>query len=113
MIYYLEMKSQLKRIIKNLGLLEETKYSNCNSKSSSSIKDIKDGLAYQRILSSVHGALIKKNEAFTFTMNTDGVTISEEENLTIWPVYLAINEIDVQSRFCLENMVIVGKRNTF
>jgi hypothetical protein len=41
-------------------------------------------------------------------MNTDGISICTKSKLTIWPFYLAINEIIKEDRFIIQNMVLAG-----
>ena len=105
MFYYLDTECQIKRISKNVRLLEN----NDHQHDKASLCDISDGLLYQKILKSNIGELIKRNEAFTLTINTDGISFSENSTLSMWPVYTVINEIKPSERFCIDNVVIVGK----
>ena len=104
MFYHLKMGSQIRQIVSNLNLLKKkTHYSTPGE-----YKDIMDGLLYKKVLESDIGDSIKKREAFTFTINTDGISFSESSNLSLWPVYLVINEVDPAIRFCIENNIIAG-----
>jgi hypothetical protein len=51
------------------------------------MRDITDGSLYKKILKSNIGRLIKQKEAFTLTLNTDGISLSENSTLSRWPVY--------------------------
>jgi hypothetical protein len=44
-------------------------------------------------------------------LNTDGISFSESSNLSIWPIFLVINEIEPEKKTsnCFENIVIAGK----
>lgn len=68
------------------------------------ISDIKDGSLYKAFLSNFKD-LANVN---SFMLNTDGISICDKSNLSIWPVYLAINEIDIGDRFCIDNIIIAG-----
>jgi hypothetical protein len=72
------------------------------------IEDLFDGAIYKELYDSEFGYLFHKNEAFTFSINTDGISICDQSNVTIWPVFLAINEIPLEKRFCLDNIIIAG-----
>lgn len=72
------------------------------------ITDVTDGEIYRRLLQSPDGERLESNEAFTFLINTDGVSVCTKSDLSIWPIFLSINEIEIKLRFCLENMVVAG-----
>ncbi len=46
---------------------------------------------------------------YTFCLNTDGISLCSKSNLTIWPVYLTINEIDRKCRFSPDLVLLAGK----
>jgi hypothetical protein len=50
----------------------------------------------------------KKYIHFTFSLFTDGVSPFKSSNVSLWPIYLTINELHYSDRFKLEN-VILGK----
>ena len=105
MFYYLNTVSQIKRIASNINLLENNLNLNTDDEI---LKDITGGLLYKNLLESEIGESLKKSEAFTFTINTDGISLSENSTLSMWPVYLVINEIKPEERFCFENVIIAG-----
>ena len=43
-----------------------------------------------------------------FTLYTDGISIFDKSNLTIWPIYMAFNNIPYTFRYSLGNIAIVG-----
>ena len=77
------------------------------------IEDVINGSIYKELFSSEFGYLFFKNEAFTFSINTDGISICEQSNITIWPIFLVINEIPLERRFCLDNIIIAGINDLF
>ena len=74
------------------------------------MRDITDGSLYKKILKSDIGRLIKQKEAFMLTLNTDGISLSGNSTLSIWPVYAVLNEINLNERFCIDNVIVVGKK---
>jgi hypothetical protein len=74
------------------------------------LRDITDGSLYKKILKSDIGRLIKQKEAFMLTLNTDGISLSGNSTLSIWPVYAVLNEINLNERFCIDNVIVVGKK---
>ncbi|CAF1577303.1 unnamed protein product [Adineta ricciae] len=67
------------------------------------LQDIVDGEFYQRLLIAERG-----NNFLTLTMNVDGVSPNRSSSLSIWPVFLVINEIEKGKRFALENLIVGG-----
>ena len=45
-------------------------------------------------------------QAFTFKINTDGVSICEKSKFDTWPVFLIINEIKPEYRYCIDNVIV-------
>jgi hypothetical protein len=64
------------------------------------IEDIYDGQIYKELYASDNGYLFERNEAFSFSINTDGVSVCDLSNITIRPIFLVINEIPLEKRFC-------------
>ncbi|CAF1090034.1 unnamed protein product [Brachionus calyciflorus] len=50
----------------------------------------------------------EKGKFFTFTLNTDGISPFKSSKTSIWPVYLVINEINLNDRFKFSNMILAG-----
>lgn len=65
--------------------------------------DIIDGEYYQRLFLAEQG-----NKFITLTMNVDGVSPNRGSTLSIWPLFLVINEIEKAKRFALENLIVGG-----
>ena len=70
--------------------------------------DFLDGQLYKNILASEDGPLFYNKEAFTFLINTDGISHYASSNLQIWPIYLAINELPLEKRYSVENVILAG-----
>ncbi len=61
---------------------------------SEDLTDIKDGTIYKNLLESEDGESFKNNEAFSFLLNADGISVCTKSKLTIW--------------FLIENMILAG-----
>ena len=102
MYYHPKIEKQIIEIFKSIKI---PKYELDNSED---LADIKDGTIYKNLLESEDGESFKNNEAFSFLLNTDGISVCTKSKLTIWPFFLAINEIPKEERFLIENMILAG-----
>ena len=78
----------------------------CINQETDDLKDITDGAIYQKFLLKRKDK--RPSDIFTFLLNTDGIKICNKSDLSIWPIYLVINEIPIQYRFCVNNVIIAG-----
>ena len=104
MYYNYDIQNQLQRIMKNQSVFIE----NIETLNYDHLSDLHDGEIYKKFLKTTDGNLIKMKQAFTFTINTDGVSICEKSKLDIWPVFLTINEIKPEYRYCIDNVIVAG-----
>ena len=104
--YNMSITEQLTYILKNnMYLLDEPKNS---SNDESLILDVSDGELYKNLIDNEKIKVVFRSRIFTFLMNTDGLSVSDKSNITIWPVYFALNEIPINKRFCLSNIIVGG-----
>lgn len=101
MYFHLSINQQLQRIFKDLNLND-----NRMPTSKTCFKDISDGRIYKKVIREEQKYC---ENVFTFSISTDGVSLCEKSSLGIWPIYLVLNEIPLNQRFCLENVVVAGK----
>lgn len=52
--------------------------------------------------------LLNDPNSVSFAMNTDGVAIFKSSNVSMWPVYLLVNELPIRERKAKENMLIMA-----
>ncbi len=106
MHYYFDIESQIKRIInKNIiNFDRQAATAEC-----STISDIVDGSIYREFLQSAQGKCVLRGNGFTLSINTDGADPSDKSTISLWPVFLVINEIPLEKRYCIENIIIAGK----
>ena len=100
----MNLESQIRRISKNVGFLNKPFVIS----SDNVLRDIVDGGLYKKLLNSKIGEKIINKESFTLTLNTDGISLSVNSTLSMWPVFACINEIAPQERFCVDNVIILG-----
>lgn len=71
------------------------------------LTDVYDGEIYKRFYSE-NAQEIKTGNVLSYTLNTDGLALCEKSKLTLTPVILAINELPIEERFVIENVIIAG-----
>ncbi|VDI18924.1 Hypothetical predicted protein [Mytilus galloprovincialis] len=69
-------------------------------------RDIYDGSIYRSFYNN-SGPLSSPNN-ISFTMNTDGAPVFKSSKMSLWPIYLMINELPYKMRIKNENMIIAG-----
>ncbi|CAF0766894.1 unnamed protein product [Brachionus calyciflorus] len=103
--YWFNLEEQIKRLFKKKILPTFMLKTNL----SSNIEDIYDGNIYKEYRKNLvynNNQLIEKN--YSFILNTDGIELSQKSTISIWPVYLAINELPIQNRYFIDNILIAG-----
>lgn len=96
----------MKRILGNLSF--NIFHQICACQEENILYDICDGALYKTLLESEDGDAFKRKEAMTFLLNTDGASLCKSSKLTLWPVYLVINELPINIRFSPENVILAG-----
>ena len=79
MYYFLDIEQQINRIFRVVDYEELRKKE--NSSSQNELNDISDGAYYKSLLEREDGELLKKKEAMTFLLNTDGASICKKSAL--------------------------------
>lgn len=69
------------------------------------VSDFYDGILYQDLMK--NGFLNDPNN-LSFSINTDGVSIFKSSKVSMWPVYLIINELPIKERKLKENTLFYG-----
>ena len=75
----------------------------CKEGREDSIEDIYDGEEYRK-----HSDFFKSLANISLICNTDGVSIFNSSNVSIWPIWLAINELPPILRFSRQNVLLAG-----
>ncbi|XP_077258856.1 uncharacterized protein LOC143895532 isoform X2 [Temnothorax americanus] len=70
-----------------------------------SFRDIYDGSLYQQY---VQNGFLSNPNNISFTWYTDGIPVFKSSHVSMWPVYLTINELPYKLRMKRENTLLVG-----
>ena len=99
----MSIETAIKRIFKN-----KLKFIN-KDRNEHYLRDACDGELYQTLVKCEELVrFVSNNTLFTLLINTDGVSLCTKSDISVWPIYIAILEIDLKQRFCLENVIIAG-----
>ena len=69
-------------------------------------EDIYDGELYTNLFG--NNGPLSKPENISFGLNTDGAPVFKSSNVSIWPLMMTINELDLKQRMKSENMLLAG-----
>ncbi len=86
MYYTFDIEQQIQSIMKKC----KATFFDKSPKTTNDLCDITDGDLYKSVLASVDGPLFKKIRAFSFSMNTDGASLSKISKMSM-PIYYACN----------------------
>lgn len=103
------IKHQIKKFLEKDGTIDLLKERfNRKKKKPTGIEDIYDGQIYKN-LSSNGGPLSNVYPYnISLTWNTDGIPIFKSSKVSLWPLYLTINELPIKQRVKTENMILYG-----
>lgn len=104
-IFKLDIDSQLKAILAKFSSNELIVDKSINN---DILNGIHDGRLFERISKNNQIDGFCDNNTLTFTINTDGISLYNKSNITIWPVYLVLNELPVGKRFLIDNVILAG-----
>ena len=103
----LSIADQLKAFFNRKGFYNDLMYRFNRTKfNKANIEDIYDGVNYQKHF--INKGFLSKKQNISFIWNTDGIPIFKSSKFTIWPLYLAINELPPQKRWCSNNIILAG-----
>lgn len=99
--YFMQLKlvSQLQALWKNkefCDMVRTHRFQHYSNNKAESLSDIYDGVLYKRLFQT-DGVLSSPNN-LSFSLNTDGAPLFKSSNISIWPVYLLINELPIVQR---------------
>lgn len=108
-MYFLEMPvdSQLRNLFSQKGFYEKLNH-RFQRKFDMEHKycDVYDGDLYKSYYEK-EGPL-SKQENVSFTFNTDGAPVFKSSKISVWPLFLVINELPYKLRMLKENMLMAG-----
>lgn len=81
------------------------RFQHIQNNQSNFLKDVYDGQLYRDLFE--NGVLKDKNN-LSFSMNTDGVPLFKSSKVSMWPVYMLINELPIAKRKHRQNSLLYG-----
>ena len=103
----LSISDQLKALFSRKGFYNDLLHRfSRKKKSKDNIEDIYDGLNYQQHMKD--GEFLSKKENISFIWNTDGIPVFKSSKYSMWPIYLAINELPLKKRWHANNIILAG-----
>ena len=105
--FFIELSiiDQLKALFNRQGFY--TDLAHCfNRHQTDNIEDIYDGAKYKRYMKKEKFLANRNN--ISLIWNTDGIPVFKSSKYSIWPLYLAVNELPINKRWCSNNVVLAG-----
>lgn len=108
MNYFLEVPiiNQIQNLFSQEGFHSKLQERFHYFKSTGVYRDIYDGSIYRSYFNN-SGPLSSPNN-ISFTMNTDGAPVFKSSKMSLWPIYLMINELPYKLRIKNENMILAS-----
>ena len=99
--------NQLVLFFKRPGFYENLQYRFKHQKKySDHIEDIYDGCIYKKHFE--NDGFLSNTDNISFLWNTDGIPLLKSSKISIWPIFLVINELESKHRYKSENMLFAG-----
>lgn len=70
------------------------------------IEDIYDGAKYKKYMKK--GKFLADRNNVSLIWNTDGIPVFKSSKYSIWPLYLAVNELPINKQWCSNNVILAG-----
>lgn len=100
------IEQQLQTMFQRHGFYSDLQHRFHRNNHSTSDEDTYDGLLYRSHMKS-NGFLTSPHDV-SFMLNTDGIAVFKSSNVSLWPIYLQINELPYQKRKLKENVILCG-----
>lgn len=109
--YFLQIKlvSQLASLWKNpdfCNAVRKHRFQHYRNNVNSKLSDIYDGNLYKKFFEN-NGILSNENN-LSFSLNTDGAPLFKSSSVSIWPVYMLVNELPISQRKRRQNSLLYG-----
>lgn len=104
---YFPIAEQLQLFFKRPGFYRSLQHRFSRKKKvPSNIEDIYDGKLYRELVNKA--GILNSGNNISFLFNTDGVPVFKSSKVSIWPLFLVINELPYEKRMAKENMMFAG-----
>jgi len=106
--YFLEMPvlNQVKNLFAQDGFFESLGHRFRHESAKGHYHDIYDGQLYKSYCE--NDGPLSKQENISFVGNTDGAPVFKSSNVSIWPIFLIVNELPYKLRMRKENMILAA-----
>lgn len=97
---------QLKKLFQRPAFFSNLQYRFKRDNNGCNISDIYDGDLYKKYF--IDDGFLSKTDNISLMWYTDGVPIFTSSNISMWPLYLSVNELPPELRYQRENMLLSG-----
>ena len=106
--YFLEipLKSQIQNLFIQEGFYENLQHRFKRKSTPGFYEDIYDGKLYQSHFAP--GGISRNPHNISFTFNTDGAPVFKSSKVSVWPIFMVINELPYSMRMKKENMLLAN-----
>jgi hypothetical protein len=106
--YFLEipLANQIRNLFRQTGFYNNIQHRFRRKKNLHLYEDIYDGNLYRRHFD--NNGILSDPHNLSFTFNTDGAPVFKSSNVSVWPIYLIINELPYHLRMKKENMILTS-----
>lgn len=106
--YFLEMPviNQIRNLFAQHGFYENLAHRFNRKIDFGHYFDIYDGQLYKSY--SENNGPLSKQENISFVGNTDGAAVFKSRNISVWPIFLVVNELPYKIRMKKENMILAA-----
>lgn len=100
---HMKVESQIRTLFSRDDIREKIIKRDTRIDETSSIRSLKDGKVYKEM-----GVFLSNPNNFSMSLYTDGVDVCNSAKLSVWPIYLHINELPRSVRYKIENTMLLG-----
>lgn len=99
----MNLEDQIKRVLKQ----KKIDISRIINSSRDELSDIYSGEIYQNFMNK-NFSFFLNGQCLSLSFATDGISFCSKSKLSMWPLIFVINELPLETRFCIENIIIGG-----
>ncbi|XP_033725860.1 uncharacterized protein LOC117315674 [Pecten maximus] len=105
---HLKLISQLRALWKTQDFVNDVRnhrFQHIKNNKNGNLKDVYDGQLYKNLF---ENGILQEENNLSFSLNTDGAPLFKSSNVSMWPVYMLINELPIAKRKHRQNSVFYG-----
>ncbi|CAC5361428.1 unnamed protein product [Mytilus coruscus] len=106
--YFLEipLQNQIQNLFSQENFYERLQHRFTRNTPDGTYEDIYDGKIYKSL--NRENGLLSNPDNISFTFNTDGAAVFKSSKVSVWPIFLVINELPYKLRMKRENMILAS-----